>query len=79
MGVLYCSAYPTAGLSHCLVQDKQLELAHAVKYCNFCTHNKVGGMVQYTQRGRFGCVSSGLVNLRDSAVEDNVRKRPNYQ
>ena len=26
-------AYPTAGLSHRLVQDKQLELAHAKVYC----------------------------------------------
>ena len=27
-------AYPTSGLSHCLDQDKQLEIAHAVRYCN---------------------------------------------
>ena len=29
--VLYF-AYPTSGLSHCLVQDKQLEIAHAEIY-----------------------------------------------
>ena len=25
-------AHPTCGLSHCLAQDKQLEIAHAVIY-----------------------------------------------
>ena len=30
--VLYFIAYPAVGLSHRLVQDKQLELAHAVIY-----------------------------------------------
>ena len=34
------------------------------------------GWVQYTQSGRSCCVSSWLVNLRDSTSEDNVRKRP---
>lgn len=27
-------AYPTVGLSHCLDQDKQLEIAHVVRYCS---------------------------------------------
>ena len=36
-------------------------------------------MGQYAQRGRNGCVSSGPVNLRDSTVEDGVRKRPIFQ
>ena len=31
-GNLNFLAYPTVGLSHCLVQDKQLELAHAEAY-----------------------------------------------
>ena len=63
--VLYF-AYPAAGLSHCLDQDKQLELAHAMIYCI---------KIQYIQRRR--SVAHLLVlNLRDSAAEDHVRKRP---
>ena len=59
-------AYPTVGLSHRLGQDKQLELAHAVIYSI--------GTIHPTQTLR--CVSSDLLNLRDSTVEDHVRKRP---
>ena len=32
VGVCTVRAYPAAGLSHCLVQDKQPELAHVVIY-----------------------------------------------
>jgi len=51
-------AYPKSqALALPLHQDKQLELAHAVIYCN---------RIQYTQRGRFGCVPSDEdSNLRD--------------
>ena len=51
-------AYPKSqALALPLHQDKQLELAHVVRYCN---------RIQYTQRGRFGCVSSDEdSNLRD--------------
>ena len=50
-------AYPTHGLSHCLDQDKQLEIAHVVKYCREARDdNNDESRVQYTQCGRFGCV-----------------------
>ena len=63
--VLYF-AYPDVGLSHCLAKDKQLD----------SPRRDILGWVQYTQSGRSCCVSSWLVNLRDSTSEDNVRKRP---
>ena len=35
-------AYPTWGLSHCLDQDKQLEIAHAETYWNYLLHQQTG-------------------------------------
>ena len=66
-GSLYYSLIPCVGSRIALSQDKQLELAHAVIYCN---------RIQYTQRRRFGCVSFETLNLRDSHTKDYVRKRP---
>ena len=71
--MLYFLAYPTRGLSHCLAQDKQLELAHAVSYYQYLilmfgetSRNK--GIIRPTRT--FGCVSSEL-DLRDLHVEEN--------
>ena len=71
-------AYPTSGLSHCLGQDKQLELAHVVIYDTPYSHIYIINVnwAQYTPRGRSGCASSCTIELRDSTTEDNVRKRP---
>ena len=59
-------AYPTVGLSHCLVQDKQLELAHAViYYTRVCTIKMRAGIIHPTQTLR--CVISGLEFARFSS------------
>ena len=54
-------AYPTCWLSHSLDQDKQLEIAHVVRYCNGIPSLQItvqGGMdcIQYTQSERSSCV-----------------------
>ena len=71
------SAYPAAGLSHRLDQDKQHELAHAVRYDDpsRCGNDHSRG-VSYTNADAPLRIFWSLVNLRDSAAEDNVRKRP---
>ena len=83
VGVLYFSLIPCVGSRIALYLDKQLELAHVMRYCKESTHRRINGQarncVQYTQRGRYGCASFGTLNLRDSDVEDGVRKRPIYQ
>jgi len=68
---------PCVGSRIALSQDKQLELAHVVYIVELFTYllNNVK-RVQYTPRGRFGCVSFETWNLRDSHTKDNVRKRP---
>ena len=69
--MLYILAYPTCGLSHCLAQDKQLELAHAVQYYTFLLHESIQKQGYNTPNvDVFGCVSSEL-DLRDLHVEDN--------
>ena len=71
-------AYPTVGLSHCLVQDKQLELAHAVRYYTGLPSLQVAA--GYNTPNADAPLRSLLdLNLRDSTVEDNVRKRPFFQ
>ena len=77
MGALLL-AYPTVGLSHCLVQDKQLELAHAVRYYTGLPSPRVSA--GYNTPNADAPLRSLLdLNLRDSTVEDNVRKRPFFQ
>ena len=66
-GSSHFSLIPCVGSRIALYQNKQLEIAHAVIYCN---------IIQYTLRRRFGCVSFGTLNLRDSHTKDHVRKRP---
>ena len=50
--VLYFSLIPRTGSRIALHQDKQLEIAHAEKYCSI--HMSMD-RVQYTQSGRFSC------------------------
>jgi len=65
-------AYPAVGLSHCLVQDKQLEMTHVVIYCSrFPYLQKIEKRLQYTLSGRSVAFLLDL-NLRDSTAEDNV-------
>ena len=54
--MLYFSLIPPSGSRIALPQDKQLEIAHAVIYCDHLQMWTDG--VQYTHCGRFGCVSS---------------------
>ena len=73
-------AYPTVGLSHCLVQDKQLEIAHAVRYYTKSAHHDERESAGYNTPNADAQLRSLLdLNLRDSTVEDNVRKRPFFQ
>ena len=65
-------AYPTSGLSHCLVQDKQLDsprrdiLTMPIKIWAGFNTPEADVLVAFLLD----------MNLRDSDVEDNVRKRP---
>ena len=64
------SAYPSHGFSHRLDQDKQHELAHAVKYDgqSHCSkHHSRKGIIHPTRTLR--CVSSCTMNLRDSCTK----------
>ena len=73
--VLYLFAYPAAGLSLCLDQDKQLEIAHAEIYCRDI--HKIG--IGYNTPNADVPVAGTFVemsNLLDLTAEDNVRKRP---
>ena len=69
--VLYF-AYPAVGLSHCLVQDKQLDsprrdiLRLSQIEWTECNTLNVDVSVAFLLD----------LNLRDSTAEDNVRKRP---
>ena len=78
-GNLNFLAYPTVGLSHCLVQDKQLELAHATAYYKpapSIQRTKDTGIIH--PNADVPVASLLDLNVRDSTAEDNVRKRPFY-
>ena len=76
--VLYYSLIPSLGSRIALAKDKQLEIAHAVIYCRNSLHLLYIGRHGYNTSHceRSSCVSSCTLNLRDSHIEDNVRKRP---
>ena len=69
--VLYF-AYPTSGLSHCLVQDKQLDSPRR----DILTVPMKIWTGDNTPEADVPVASLLDLNLRDSDVEDNVRKRP---
>ena len=59
----------------CLDQDKQLEIAHVVIYCSV-SPLLAGEQGTIHPTWTFRLRSLLVLNLRDSHVEDNVRKRP---
>ena len=69
-------AYPAAGLSHCLDQDKQLELAHAKVYYWPLPPQQQARIGYNTLYADVPVAYLLVLNVRDSAAEDNVRERP---